>query len=85
MGSWIMWRGAQGLVEASDLDKGGLRVKWSQVWDDAADQGFYVRSERTGKRLLFTLSNEERDADHDVVTWTFRSSCGRFTIIVAND
>jgi len=87
-GSLFTWDGCQGATEASMLEPTCLGARHcSRVWDDACDEGFEVRSPRTGHIVLFVLSGELRDAAGEVVGWTY-ASCGEartFTITVAND
>ena len=44
---------------------------FSQIFDDACDSGFYMVSERTGEKKLFTLSEEVKDSDNDIIVWIF--------------
>jgi hypothetical protein len=43
----------------------------ARVYNDACDQGFYVRSHRTGRRVLLVLEREVRDAEGDLRCWHF--------------
>ena len=51
--------------ESSDL--GPLRAGPidAQIYNDAADVGFYIRSEQTGKLACYYLHHTERDAEGD--------------------
>lgn len=57
-------------AEASDLARGNFM---GRVWDDAADIGFIIRSDRLKKDFIFILKDEERDRDGDVIQWNFVS------------
>lgn len=39
----------------------------SRIYDDACDVGFYMKSSRTGKLALFTMSDVKRDAEGDLM------------------
>lgn len=72
----------KGAAEASDF--GPLGTKWfDRVWSDAADEGFIVKSPKTGTEKLFTLVDIER-REGDIVKWLFVSEDG-FTATVFND
>jgi hypothetical protein len=70
-----------GLAEMSDFGKCQI---YSQVYDDAADVGFNVQSDKTGKVKLFTFKSEERDPNSDVVGVYFSSEDG-IDILLIND
>ena len=40
------------------------------IYDDACDAGFYLVSEKTGEKLLFTFSHT--DGEEDVCGWNFK-------------
>lgn len=42
-----------------------------QLWNDAMDLGFGIRSEKTGKIVFFTLQEIERDDEGDICKWKF--------------
>lgn len=56
-------------TEASTLGRGSSFMK--HVWNDSADVGFGIESAKTGEVVLFTLSQEHRDREHDITHWTF--------------
>lgn len=58
---YMMWDGENRILTAdmSTLDKVYSRRPFRRVYDDAADQGCYVVSERTGRKVLFTICNVE--------------------------
>lgn len=43
----------------------------SRIFDDACDEGYVVISERTQRRVIFALSQTQRDAEGDVICWDF--------------
>lgn len=51
-------------AEDSDFGRNGLPL--GQVYDDATDIGFTLRSTRTGKEIVFALWNTQRDREGDV-------------------
>ncbi len=59
-------------VEAADLTNGRERPLFGRIFNDASDVGFYIKSERTGNRELFYLSDEKYSRDGDVDRWTFK-------------
>lgn len=72
--------------EASTL-KG---YQWAgQLYDDAADTGFVLVSERTGKELAFYLEDAEYH-NEDVVAWHFRPATvdphlSKMKLVIFND
>lgn len=42
----------------------------SRFFDDACDVGFIMQSERTGRRMGFILSGEQK-RDGDIIAWEF--------------
>mgnify|MGYP006957753019 CR=1 FL=1 len=77
--SWYM---GNGYTEISDLPCAPAAC---QVYDDACDVGFNVRSERTGKVMLFTLSEVSQDKEGDISDWVYVSTNGKHKIVVVND
>ena len=55
---------------ASEL--GGVTLH-GRLFDDACDQGFVMRSSKTGKRLPFYYEGEVRDGGGELVGWRFKS------------
>jgi len=63
-----------------------------QIWDDAADVGFIIHSDKLNKDFIFIHVNTTRDADQDIQTWEFKSVTDRgaptavpMTVTVFND
>ncbi len=42
-----------------------------QLWNDACDQGFVMKSERTGKKVAFYFSHTDMDGS-DTAGWNFK-------------
>lgn len=63
------WQGKVGCAEMSDLTSSTLT---SPLYDDSADQGFYIDSPKSGKRVLFYYESTIT-SNGDVVGWTFQS------------
>ena len=88
-GSLFTWQGTFGAADASDLEPtAGLgRNHRARVWDDACDEGFEVRSPRTGRYVLFVLQRTIVDDANEVTGWEYTSygEARRITIVVAND
>lgn len=53
---------AMGMVDESDLS-GTRRGVSGRVWADACDEGFYIRSHRTGALVLFTYHHDVMSPD----------------------
>ena len=80
-GSKFTWTGKTGVIDESDFGK----AKYTgQVWKDACDAGFYVRSHRTGDMKLFTYAGGMRDRDGDWVGHVYTSEDG-LRVDVLND
>ena len=43
-----------------------------QLFADAVDCGFGIKSEKTGSVALFTLESAERDKEGDILSWRFQ-------------
>jgi hypothetical protein len=56
-------------AEASDLKRHEL---YRQIYDDAADVGFAIRSVRTGKITRFYAAQVQKDREGDIIHWTFK-------------
>lgn len=90
-GRRFSWDRCNGVAEATDLCPTPSRTPvyeqpWARVWSDAADVGFNVRSNRTGRVELFTLRTEHKDDDGDVTHWTFVASTDpTITVTIIND
>jgi hypothetical protein len=48
-----------------------VRSLTQRVFDDACDQGFYVVSHRTGRKVLLVLEKEIRDAEGELCGWHY--------------
>lgn len=81
-GHKFTWGDGTGVAEASDFGPHGT-VWMAQVWSDACDVGFNIRSHKTGSVKLFTLVNEESH-EGELVSWVFRSEDG-VEVVVLND
>jgi hypothetical protein len=59
-------------VDSSDL---GMQPGegFGQVYNDAIDEGFYIRSESTGKLAPFVLDST-MEANGDVIGWKFKAA-----------
>ncbi len=57
------------VTEASDLSDKEL---YQQIYPDSADAGFPMRSVKTGARVWFGYSKEEKDREGDVTYWEFK-------------
>lgn len=90
------WTGNVGVAEASDF--GTLSSIRARVWLDSCDEGFWLRSPKTGERILFTFDDVEREAtlrgvienhesEGEIVAWRFTSygTSETLTIKVHND
>jgi len=73
----------QGCAEVSDLP--GLSAPFRRVFDDSCDYGFAIRSQRTGKVVVFTVVEELDAVEGDVGGWYLRSLDGAVEVIVFND
>ncbi len=55
---------------ASDFDGFTFSQMFTQVFDDACDQGFELMSARTGKKVKVTLSKTHK-REGDITHWEF--------------
>lgn len=46
---------------------------WDQIYEDACDLGFSIRSIATGKVVKFAVHKEEHDGDGDVTGWILKA------------
>jgi hypothetical protein len=60
-------------AEASDL---GSDFELGRVYDDAADVGFTLVSQRTGDRLVFVLYQQHRDGEGELLYDEYRAVKG---------
>lgn len=62
-----------------------------QLWDDALDTGFVMRSKKTGSTAFFTLKLINRDSDGDITSWEFdiyrapNQQMVGYTVVIFND
>lgn len=89
---YFTWHGNTGVADITD--PGISRIVGKRFYDDAADEGFIVRSERTGTRMVFTHDHNIYDDMHaftkqmeigDLIAEVYTSACGRFQIHILND
>lgn len=71
------WKGNHGLAEMSDFKNQSLHAA---LFDDAADVGFTVQSERTRKRVEFVFIGRD-----DNGAFVYVSSNGKYKITLIND
>lgn len=80
-------------AEVSELEVGHSGF-CGPLYDDAADVGLCIRSEKTTKITRWCLSNIKRDGDNDILSWEFVATpetlhwhphLGRWKVIVYND
>lgn len=79
------WFRGNGTTELSDHR---CNLVGSQLYSDAADCGFVVRSERTGDLMIFVFDSIDwgHPTEHDEVAgWIFYSTDRRVKITVIND
>lgn len=70
------WENREGSCEESTLKANGHNV-FQRVYEDACDEGFVMRSHRTGELRLFTLARTQVDGEGDVQWWEFTCYEGR--------
>jgi hypothetical protein len=59
------------VAEASDFGS-SFEDLFSRVYDDACDVGFKLRSDKTGKEVIYYFEKEERDnVENELVAWVF--------------
>lgn len=44
-----------------------------QLWNDSFDLGFGIRSHKTGNVAYFTLVDQVKDGESDIVMWVFEA------------
>jgi len=59
------------VADMSEVSHGGYNIL-SQLYNDAADQGFVMISHKTHAAVEFYLDHTEREADGDVRFWLFK-------------
>lgn len=60
----------QFLAFASDL-QGSFKL--GRIFDDACDEGFKIRSAKTGKTEIFVLTEILKDQEGDIQGWVFKA------------
>ena len=58
-------------AEASSIGHTRFGTMFSQVFDDACDEGFELTSARTGMKVKMTLAKIHRDREGDLTHWEF--------------
>ena len=80
---YFTWPGNVGVADVTD--PGISHIIGKRYYDDAADVGFRVRSERTGISVPFFFLSPKLRADRELVADVYESACGRFEIHILND
>lgn len=70
------------VTEASSLGKTNL---FDRLYPDACDVGFWLKSHKTGKQILFFLVDEIKNADDELTGWRFMSFHSLYFLIIFND
>lgn len=79
-GGKFHWSGNEGTADLSDFVPANLA---GRLYADACDVGFYVVSQRTGRKVLFTESDVER-REGELVAYHYEAD-GGLHITVFND
>lgn len=75
-------------AEISDLGRG---FTFGRVYDDACDVGLTLVSARTGRTMVFSVLDEERDREGELQCWVLRSvqgasgALGEYSMTLYND
>ena len=78
------WTGNSGAAAVSDFGPTGRIV--GPCWNDSIDCGMTLYSRRTGKFVEFVETGVTKDPDDgDILYWTLRSLCEKFTVTIYND
>lgn len=77
--SAFAWAGKVGVADASSMPE----IISRQVWSDACDIGFEVKSDRTGTEKLFTFVGEFK-VNGETAGWHYESDDG-FKVKIFND
>lgn len=64
------WDKLLGFCEVSELHTHPGHAFFQRVWSDSGDVGFFVKSHRTRRCVLFTLEDVDRD-ESDITSWNF--------------
>ena len=80
------WKGNHGFVDASELGiSPGKTPTGANIYDDATDFGFDVKSPKTDCIITFYLIQEIYNDECELDGWLYTSSYAEFTIYIAND
>ena len=82
--SSFAWTKLHGVTEASTVSMTYL----GRVYDDTADIGFSMRSDRTGEIVVFALTETKRNDDDDITGWEFvcvSKDAPAMTVSIFND
>ena len=76
------------VAEASTIQRGNKIM--GPLYDDACDEGFTLVSHKTGAEVMYYYVDTVRDAEGEIIKWTFREVASRDTnyytrVIVFND
>lgn len=66
-GSIFSWSKTYGHTNVSDI-RGKIDA---QIWFNSCDEGFIVKSHRTGINVLFVLEDVNHDGDNDIISWVY--------------
>jgi lysophospholipid acyltransferase (LPLAT)-like uncharacterized protein len=58
---------------------------FGRVYDDAADDGLTLVSTKTGKEIVFVVSDVHRDREGDLTHWDLVAVGAPFRMVVFND
>ena len=77
------------VTEASDIKHARI---CRRIYNDAYDEGFWLESAETGKKVLFTYEGLETDDEGDITCWNFTALSNNnpenlrdLTLVVFND
>lgn len=65
------WKAGLGTSEISTLHEES-KPFMGRLWLDACDVGFWLESDKTGKRMLFSLESQDQ-RDGEIVAWNMVS------------
>ncbi len=68
------WDGTKGTSFASDL---GFRPGMTPT-------SFTLHNEKRNTRAYFSFHKLDKDSDGDTVSWSFKSTCGKFLVVIFN-
>lgn len=72
-------RGPDGIFAAEHSDLGS--PAFTRVWDDACDVGLTLVSHKTGREVVFAISDEKRDGEGDIMWWDLRPADPAFDFL----